>query len=109
MASDKVLNLTDSEFDDLVSAGDPLLVDFWAQWCGPCHRVAPIVEELAADYEGRLKVGKINIDEQQTAAGRLGVQSIPTLMIFKGGQLAERIVGVVPKQNLVEAIERVLG
>lgn len=109
MASDKVANLTDSDFDKAVAAGQPILVDFWAEWCQPCKRMIPVVEDMANTYAGRLTVAKVNIDEHQAAATRLGIQSIPTLVIFKDGQLAERIVGAVPKDTLVEAIERVLA
>ncbi|MCL5270694.1 MAG: thioredoxin [bacterium] len=109
MASEKVIQLTDAEFENtVVNSSIPVLVDFWAEWCGPCRRVGPIVDELAGEYEGKIKVAKINIDEHQSAANQLGVQSIPTLMLFKGGKLAERIVGAVPKETLVEAISRVL-
>ncbi len=104
-----VMNLTDSDFEQTIASGGPVLVDFWAEWCGPCRRIGPIVEELAAEYNGRLKVGKVNIDEHQGAANKLGVQSIPTLVLFKDGQVAERIVGAVPKETLVEAIDRVLA
>ena len=109
MASQNVIELSDAAFDQTISQSTvPVLIDFWAEWCGPCRRIGPIVEELAKEYSGRLAVGKINIDEHQESANKFGVQSIPTLMIFKGGQLAERIVGAVPKQTLAEAIERVL-
>lgn len=108
MASAKVKHLTDQDFESTIAAGGPVLVDFWAEWCGPCRRIGPIVDELAEEYDGRLTVTKINIDEHQGAANQLGVQSIPTLMIFKGGQVAERIVGAVPKETLVEAINRVV-
>jgi thioredoxin 1 len=108
MASAKVKHLTDADFESVIQGGQPVLVDFWAEWCGPCRRIGPIVEELAEEYDGKLTVAKINIDEHQAAANQLGVQSIPTLMLFKGGQLAERIVGAVPKDTLVEAINRVV-
>src|SRR5512147_1455709 len=103
MASQNVMELSDSVFEQTIGqSAVPVLVDFWAEWCGPCRRIGPIVEELAQEFKGRLTVGKINIDEHQEAANKFGVQSIPTLMLFKGGQLADRIVGAVPKQNLVE-------
>ena len=109
MASLNVMELSDSAFDQTIAESKlPVLVDFWAEWCGPCRRIGPLVEELAQEYSGKITVAKINIDEHQKAANKFGVQSIPTLMIFKGGQLAERIVGAVPKDTLVEAIQRVL-
>ena len=109
MASQNVTELSDAAFDQTINDSPvPVLVDFWAEWCGPCRRIGPVVEELAQEYSGKLAVAKINIDEHQQAANKFGVQSIPTLMIFKNGQLAERIVGAVPKETLVEAIQRVL-
>ena len=109
MASEKVLQLTDASFESTIAGADkPVLVDFWAEWCGPCRRVGPIVDELAGQFDGKLTVAKVNVDEHPMAANKLGVQSIPTLMIFKKGQLAERIVGAVPKDTLIEAINRVL-
>ena len=109
MASEHVLHLTDAQFDQTIGNSKlPVLVDFWAEWCGPCRRIGPIVEELAEEFKDKLTVAKINIDEQQEAANKFGVQSIPTLIIFKNGQLAERIVGAVPKETLVDAINRVL-
>jgi len=109
MASANVIHLSDAAFDQTIkSAKTPVLVDFWAEWCGPCRRIGPIVEELADEFNGKLTVAKVNIDEHQEAANKFGVQSIPTLMLFKDGQLAERIVGAVPKETLVEAIGRVL-
>lgn len=109
MASDKVLNLTDDSFEQIIQDnGTPLLVDFWAAWCGPCQRIAPIIDELADEYEGRLRVAKVDIDQHQGMANKLGVQSIPTLILFKNGEVADRIVGALPKDNLVEAINKVL-
>src|SRR5262245_7456075 len=108
MASAKVKQLNDQDFATVTQGATPVLVDFWAEWCGPCRRIGPIVDELAEEYDGKLTVGKINIDEHQGAANQHGVQSIPTLLLFKGGKLAERIVGAVPKQTLVEAINRVV-
>ena len=109
MASDKLVVLTDADFDQVVAGDKPVLVDFWAEWCGPCRRMSPIVEELAEAYEGRMIVAKVNIDEHQAAANRLGIQSIPTLVIFKDGQPAAEVIGVRPKEHVVDAIERVLA
>lgn len=109
MASDKVLHLTDDTFDQTIKGSStPVLVDFWAEWCRPCQRIAPIIDELAADFEGKLSVAKVNIDEHQNAATQFGVSSIPTLIIFKDGQPAERIVGALPKEELEDVIKRVI-
>ena len=108
MAGKNVIELTDAQFDSTVQEGTPVLVDFWAEWCGPCRRIGPIVEELAQEYEGRLRVAKVNIDQHQQAANKFGIQSIPTLLLFKDGELAKRITGAVPKDHLVEAINGVL-
>jgi thioredoxin 1 len=107
--SEMVAELSDSLFEQqVIQGGDTYLVDFWAPWCGPCRIVAPIVDELAKDYEGKIKVGKINVDDNQQVAARFGISSIPTLMIFKGGELKERITGAVPKATLKQAIDKTL-
>ncbi len=105
-----VAELNDAGFEQqVIQSGDAYLVDFWAPWCGPCRIVAPIVDELAKDYEGQLKVAKMNVDDNQQVAARFGISSIPTLMIFKGGELKERITGAVPKPTLKQAIDRALA
>jgi thioredoxin 1 len=97
--------LTDSTFDEVVKSSDvPVLVDFWAEWCGPCKQVAPVLDELASDHEGKLLVGKLDIDENLEVTARYGVQSIPTLILFKDGEVAERIVGARGKAFLNEKL-----
>jgi thioredoxin 1 len=109
MAGANVQEVTDAEFAALVKESSvPVLVDFWAEWCQPCRRIAPIVDELANEYAGKLRVAKINIDQQQEAANQFGVQSIPTLLLFKNGQVAKRITGAYPKDYFTDAIEEVL-
>jgi thioredoxin 1 len=106
----KALEVTDSTFEqEVLQANQPVLVDFWAVWCGPCRAVAPIVEELAGDYEGKLKVMKLDVDDNPRTAMAYGVQSIPTLLVFKDGKPAERIVGAVPKKVIVDKLQSVMA
>ncbi|HEV2969216.1 MAG TPA: thioredoxin [Pirellulales bacterium] len=107
---ENVVEITDNNFQDQVlGSSDPVLVDFWAPWCGPCRMLAPLVEELAGENRGSIKVGKINIDDNPGAAQNYGVSSIPTLMIFKGGEVVDRFVGVQPKNRLQQAIDAAKG
>ncbi len=104
-----ILKLTDDTFDaEVTNSETPVLVDFWAAWCGPCRAIAPVVEEISEDYATRLKVAKLNVDENPRTPGRFGIRAIPTLIIFKGGQPVETIVGAVSKAQIEEAINKVL-
>ena len=103
------ITVNDENFDDEVLRSDiPVLVDFWAEWCGPCKVVGPTIEALASDYQGKVKVAKLNVDDNPEAAGRFGVRSIPTLIVFKDGEAQQAAVGVKPKGQLAELIEKVL-
>jgi thioredoxin 1 len=102
-----VRQVTDADFETTILKGEkPALVDFWAPWCGPCRIIGPIVEELAPSYQGRAVIAKLNVDDNPIIAQRLGVTSIPTLMIFKGGKLVDRVVGAMPKGELQKFIDR---
>ena len=105
-----VAEISDRNFkSDVLDSKEPVLVDFWAPWCGPCRMIAPMVEELANENKGTIKVTKINIDDNPEAAQNYGVSSIPTLMIFKGGEVVERMVGVQPKSRLQQALDEAKG
>ncbi len=106
---DKVIHLTDGTFDSEVIKSDiPVLVDFWATWCGPCHMVAPIVSEISVSHAGRVKVAKVDVESCQKTAIRYNIRSIPTLLIFKNGRVVEQIVGAQPKAKILAAVERAL-
>ena len=101
----KPITITDDNFEQEVLKSDkPVLIDFWAVWCGPCRIIATIVEEIASEYEGKVKVGKLDVDENQQASIKYGVRSIPTLLIFKDGKVKETIIGAVPKSQIVQKL-----
>ena len=105
-----VVEFTDDGFDSDVRASDtPVLVDFWAEWCGPCRMIGPIVEEIANEYAGRIKVGKMNVDLNPVVPPQFGIRSIPSLLIFKDGAVSDQIVGAVPKNNITEVLDKVLA
>ncbi|HEY2986339.1 MAG TPA: thioredoxin [Candidatus Binatia bacterium] len=106
----KVTEVSDASFEtEVLKCNLPVLIDFWAPWCGPCKTIAPVVEELAAEYDGKLKVAKMNVDDNPVTPSRYGVRGIPNLLILKGGAVKEQIVGVAPKAKLVQAIDNVLS
>jgi thioredoxin 1 len=106
----KPVELTEESFEqEVLKATIPVLVDFWAAWCGPCKMIAPMVEELATEYEGKLKIGKVDVDNHQKIAMQFGIRSIPTLLMFKGGKVVEQIIGAAPKKTLVEKLSKHLN
>lgn len=107
MASEHIVTLTDGDFEQTVLQSDkPVLVDFWAEWCGPCRMIAPVVEGLADEYNGRVSVGKLNIDQNPDTPMKYGVRSIPTLLLFKGGEVVEATVGVTGKDQLAQLLDK---
>ena len=105
-----VLEFTDSNFpDEVLSASEPVLVDFWAVWCGPCKMVGPIVEELADEYKGKIKVAKMDVDQNRATPGKFGIRNIPTLIFFKGGEVSHTIVGAQPKNHIEEELKKLLA
>jgi thioredoxin 1 len=107
MASDKIVTLTDANFDTEVKSSDvPVMVDFWAEWCGPCRMVAPTLEQLADEMAGKVRIGKLNVDQNQQLAVQYQVQSIPTFILFKDGQVADRMMGAMPKAAFQSFLDR---
>ena len=105
--SDRIVYTSDASFEsDVLGADLPVLLDFWAEWCGPCKMIAPILDEVAEEYKGRVRVAKLNIDENPSIPPRFGIRGIPTLMLFKDGQVAATKVGALPKQQLLEWVEQ---
>ena len=105
-----VLEISDQTFDqEVINSATPVLIDFWAPWCGPCKAIAPVVEEVAGTYAGRLKVVKMNVDDNPQTPSKYGVRGIPNLILFKGGNVADQIIGAAPKAHLVRAIDRALA
>ena len=106
----KYVTLTEDNFkSEVIESSKPVLVDFWADWCGPCRVIAPAIEEIATDYDGQAVIGKLNVDDQPNIAAQYGIRSIPTLLFFKNGELVDQIIGAVPKTQVVGSLEKVLG
>ena len=109
MSSDLIKHVSDASFDaDVLKSAKPVLVDFWAEWCGPCKMIAPMLDEVSKDYDGRLQVAKVNVDENRDTPAKFGIRGIPTLILFKGGEVAATKVGALPKGQLVSWVQSVL-
>jgi thioredoxin 1 len=102
------LVVTDSTFDDYLNSGSPLVVDFWAEWCGPCKMIAPIIEELSEEYSGKINIGKIDVDDNNEISTRFGIRNIPTILFFKNGQLVDKQVGATQKSVLTQKVQALL-
>lgn len=105
----KAIEITDNNFEEFLATGKPMLVDFWAEWCGPCKMIGPLVEEIATDYEGMALVGKVNVDTNPNTAAKFGIRSIPTLLFFKNGEVVDKQVGAVAKSALAKKLDAVLN
>lgn len=101
----KAIEITDANFEEIIKSEQPILVDFWAEWCGPCKMIGPLVEELAGEYDGKAIIGKVDVDANPGVAQKFGIRSIPTLLFFKGGEIVDKQVGAVPKNVLSQKLE----
>ena len=101
----KAIEITDANFEEVIASDKPVLVDFWAEWCGPCKMIGPVVEELAGEYEGKAVIGKVDVDSNPAVSAKFGIRSIPTLLVFKGGEIVDKQIGAVPKSVLAQKLD----
>jgi thioredoxin 1 len=101
----KTVEITDANFEEIIASEKPVLVDFWAEWCGPCKMIGPVVEELASEYEGKAVVGKVDVDNNPAVSAKFGIRTIPTLLVFKGGEVVDKQIGAVPKSVLSQKLD----
>ena len=110
MAAANIVTATSQNFpNEVIASSQPVLVDFWAEWCGPCKMIAPVLDELATEYAGKARIAKVNIDDHQDLAGQFGIRAIPTLLLFKGGQVIEQVVGLKSKKDLKASLDRAIS
>ncbi len=105
----ETIEITDANFNEVLKTDKPVLVDFWAEWCGPCKMIGPVVKELASEYDGKAVIGKVNVDENPATAAQFGIRSIPTLLVFKGGEIVDKQIGAVPKAVLAGKLDAQLN
>ena len=105
----KTIEITDANFEQIIASDKPVLVDFWAEWCGPCKMIGPVVEELATEYEGKAVIGKVDVDSNPAVSAKFGIRSIPTLLVFKGGEIVDKQIGAVPKSILSQKLDAQVG
>ena len=105
----KAIEITDNNFEEIIASEQPVLVDFWAEWCGPCKMIGPIVEELAGEYDGKAVIGKVDVDNNPQVSAKFGIRSIPTLLVFKGGEIVDKQIGAVPKNVLSDKLDAQLA